>query len=870
MAMRDSSYALAITPGLRIVAAAAIAFPFCCASASRVAGDAETVAAEPPSRLIADATATNGAKLCLAADADRPLKGPFSIPPATAAGKAHLAAGPFYPVIAAACDSVGASASALWTPTAVRELRIKVKGEDMCLSARLMTNFLPLVDPFLDAFKASQPGSPFDYLAEDLKPQGKVDARRVDFNPELVVGACGLSDAQDFWVYDDPSGTISGPGGFGRRRQCVTIHADRRSSNTEIPAGTPVAASNCPDSPDRVGETIATFDRASLPAVQRWRLETGKENRPTYLPFDAQDYFSGKHGLPIAGPMGRCLTADFPRQSAVTSDCDGRIEQDWKMIGNTFQLASAQECLTAGADGAASLATCAQARNQQWAYTVKEPAASRAWLSADLFGQIRPLDDPTRCLAVVDDPFKDTSLQRNPVHVVACESVLPRQMSWFVATQIYTIRVALVRYGHEPDHMPMPKMSDDELKSIFADQIVRLSAEYRRVGVRFVFDPDHDFRRIDNPAADRGKNDPTFADGLAKVAADDLYGKITLALVERANANENTAWNVEYEPDRIADPISGGKFNYSGWKQDSVRVLDKAGLPALSDFIEQGGGMGFDLAYGGRLARDFGHYFGLLDKFHPDEFADVPDDVGSVKSWADAGAPPCGNLRSAAINSKTYTPDRFNNESEWGCAIGRSLNAFSPMQLAKASWVMRSQLNRIPLVSCAPAGAYNADIVKCEDAASLALCKETAAFLSSKTGGESLSCRQGGAIQRDIALAMKYVGMDYVFKKTPQGQAFINALAGLGATAKPVSDKTYSDVAAALASGRNIPLAKAILNRIAEFHESSARDHNHLYMDGFTEHPKDPLNAVEMEALDRYSATIITPGFIANVPVISR
>jgi len=848
------------------------AIPFLIGGILAVSLSGRTGATEttPGSRLVADVVGAGGVTLCLTVDADKPLAGPFTVPAASPDGKPHIAPGPFYPVVVNPCEGGGAGAPVMWTATNERELRVQFKGQSMCLTERPLTSFLPLIDAYLDAFKASQPGSPFAYLMDDWKPNGQVNTKRADFAPDLVVGACGQADAQDFWVYDDLSGTLSGPGGPGRRRPCVTIHTDRRATTTDIASGTPVSAAACPDSRNSPDQNIAALERTLLPVEKRWTWEGGKENLPTYPALGAKDYFSGKHGLPITGPMGRCLTLDAPRASTVTSDCDGRTEQDWRYVGNRIRSESKQACLTAGANGSAELAPCTDARNQLWAYTVRDAEPTRDWLKAELFGQIRPIDDPNRCLAAADDPFKDTMLQRNPVRVIDCASVPPRQMSWFIPTLVYTVRVALARFGHEPDHMPMAKTSDDALKAIFAEQVVRLSEQYRRMGVRFVFDPDHDFRRIDDPAAVDPNNGAAIASGIAKLAIGDFHGKIAVALTEKGTPGETSAWNVEYEPDRIADPVTGAKFDYARWSQDPNRLFDKAGLPALSDYIDFGGAIGFDLGATLRQTREFGHYFGLADTFRPDGFADIPEDIANVKAWTDAGAPPCGNLASVAINGKTTAPDRINIEGRWGCEIGRSLSSLTPMQLAKVSWVLRSQLNRIPLTACAPSFPYNADVVTCEDAESLALCKETSAYLTKAKGADALFCRPGGAIARRIDQQMKWVGVAYIFKSTPQGQALINALAGLGKDAKPAADKTYDDVAAALGAGKNVPLAQALINRIGDIHEMSARDHSSLTNHGFTDKPDAPLTQAELEALKGYAAKVLAPEFTANAPSVMK
>ena len=313
---------------------------------------------------------------------------------------------------------------------------------------------------------------------------------------------------------------------------------------------------------------------------------------------DAKDYFSGARGLPITGPMGRCLAADDPAQAAVTADCDGGAKQDWKFVGGALRLEASQACLTANPDGTAKLAPCTPARNQLWAYTVRDAAASSAWKNADLYGQIHPLDDPGRCLAVAADPFKTPALQRNPARVVDCLSVAPRQMSWFVPTQVTTIRVALARYTEGKT----AEQSDAAAKAGFAALVTQVSAQFRRLGVRFVFDPDRDFRRVAAPAA---------ADALAKLAADDLYRRIVFVATDRAISGESGAPYVEYDPAAMVDPVSGQKVDASRWSADPDRVFDKAGLPALAPFIEQRGEISAEPSAVARAVGAFADYLGL-------------------------------------------------------------------------------------------------------------------------------------------------------------------------------------------------------------------------------------------------------------------
>ena len=139
-----------------------------------------------------------------------------------------------------------------WTFGDTHDLRIKVDRTTMCLSARFMTSFEPLVDPFLKAFHAFDPASPYAYLAADLKPDGKVNAARLQRTPDLVASACGRTDASDFWNYDDLNGTISSPSGWddksSRQHQCVALHGNAGSRPARYDAGMPVTLAACPES----------------------------------------------------------------------------------------------------------------------------------------------------------------------------------------------------------------------------------------------------------------------------------------------------------------------------------------------------------------------------------------------------------------------------------------------------------------------------------------------------------------------------------------------------------------------------------------------------------------------------------------------
>src|SRR5713101_3630169 len=258
--------------------------------------------------IVSDQKSTvTGAELCLAVDRAKPLvpdRGAPVVPPPVS--KPFSISGTFYPVVSVRCDALTADIPSQWTLTDTRDIRIIVNGTPMCLSARFMTSFVPLLEPLLRAFKADEAGSPFAYLAGDLKPGGKVNADRLRANPDLVVSSCGRAEAADHWVFDDITGTISGPAGFDdkgqRRRQCVTMHGDWRVRPPKHDAGMPVSAANCPD--------LRSFTRSGIFAHQRWNVTAGKDALPTYRPPEPKDYFSGAGALPITGPMGRCLTAD--------------------------------------------------------------------------------------------------------------------------------------------------------------------------------------------------------------------------------------------------------------------------------------------------------------------------------------------------------------------------------------------------------------------------------------------------------------------------------------------------------------------------------------------------------------------------------
>src|SRR3954471_15767177 len=93
-------------------------------------------------------------------------------------------------------------------------------------------------------------------------------------------------------------------------------------------------------------------------------------------------------------------------------------------------------------------------------------------------------------------------------------------------------------------------------------------------------------------------------------------------------------------------------------------------------------------------------------------------------------------------------------------------NSFSPLQLGKASWVLNNQLNRYPLVACQPIDSYDANKVECENAESLALCQQTAAYIKDKFG-IVMACQMGGTYARAIAAALQQPAVLHLLQKTP-------------------------------------------------------------------------------------------------------
>ena len=383
----------------------------------------------------------------------------------------------------------------------------------------------------------------------------------------------------------------------------------------------------------------------------------------------------------------------------------------------------------------------------------------------------------------------------------------------------------------------------------------RLSEHYRTMGVRFVFLPEHDYLRVNDTVANQKTRSVEGAIQITKVAAGALYGKATLVVTTGLGSGGfSGADPAEYEPSRLIHwinrtPING---NYPGLPKD------KAGLPALAYYVAEAG-INASSAGVPHHAHEFGHYLGLVHVFGPDEFADTPDDTIDGSAWLRLGTITCGNPRTAIANGKSITPDRLNNEGYWGCLLGRTNNSFSPLQLGKATWILNNQLNRYPLVACQPIDAYDANKVECENAESLALCQQTAAYLKDKIG-IVVACQRGGTYSRAIAAALEQPAVLHLLQNTAAGQSFISKLAG----GRPAS-ASFAAVTNALKACQNLPLTMALITRLGEFREFAGQRHSSLAKSGFVVKGA-PLAVADQQAVAALSAQVLTAAFITNVP----
>ncbi len=806
-------------------------------------------------QIVADQPSTvTGAQLCLAVDTKRPISPDASVQvrPVAQGAKPFSISGTFYPVIVVRCDRPGSGMATKWTATDDHEWKILVSGAPMCLSSRLPVSFAPLVQPFLRAFQTSGHDSNFAYLANDLDANNPA---QIVANPELLVSQCGRPEASDFFGYDKTNGAISAPD-----QLCITIHGDTTSKPARFDAGMPVRIQACRD--------IRSFYRWDYPSEMRWTIGSGDETAPNFFPRDRADYFSGADGLPIVGPMGRCLTADFPLKIAVTSDCDGRVEQDWKRDGLMLRLGNRSDCLTRNADGTVGLGVCAKTSNQQWRYRIKEPVPNAKWLNADVFAQIHPQDNEAECLVVGADPFPDAVRQRNPVKVAACGSVLPRQTDWFEKTTVHTLRLAYLRYANDDgSHASQGRQTDEESKRMMESVAGYLSDYYRVLGLRFVFDPDHDYLKANDTLANEAKwyghNELEGGSHSTKIASTTFYGKATLTSMAGYHGGGSSGGVAEFELDRMRELIS--KNPETNYFQVTPMPIAKDGLPAVSYGVSINR-VGDSWSSMITIAHEFGHFFGLGHTFGPDEFGDTPDDVNDGREWELHGSNTCGNLRTITLDGKRITPERTNNIGYIKCMIGRARPSFTPMQLGLMTWMLNNQLNRYPMVACQPTRSYDANRVECENDESLTLCLQTADYLR-KSGSPNLQCIRGGRYTRAITEALQFPAVLDLLNNAPAGRRLMNKLAGSPAQDSQLKPEAADAVLKALRDGQNLPVTMAVVNRLNEFREQAEHTPS-LAASGFTIGGHAP-SAADSKSIGTLAQNIFKRGFIERVPSIS-
>jgi hypothetical protein len=796
----------------------------------------------------------SNARLCLAVDALRPVVAPKGAVIKVNGPDVPLS-GTFYPVIVILCDQPSADFPAQWRMTDTREFRITVRGAEMCLSARTLPGFEALIDPWLAAYKVTAPGSPYAYLARDYKADEKgVRQRR---SPPLLVNTCGRSDAADFFAYDPVNGAISTPRGI---RACVGIYHDATLRPPAFQAGLPVNVTWCPE--------LRSYARDGAPHV-RWTLSGHNEPLPTYRAPDLAAYFSGADGLPITGPMGRCLTAEGA--SLFTSDCDGRVEQSWKSVGTAIRLGANGDCLTQGGGDTVALLPCRDDVSQRWVYRVRDPVPNARWLNAEVHGQIHPEDKPDVCLVTGLDPFADPVRQRNPVKVRVCALAKPRQTSWFRPTHVRTLRLAVVRYANDDgSNAANGAATDDQVKASAERLAFRLSEYFARAGMRFVFVPEHDLLRVNDTIANAAKNrnpdNSTNWDSPhrgTKIAGTTHYGKVTLVTMSGRIGGGSSGGVAEFEVARMIQHIS--RQPETSFHLVPGLPLEKTGMPAVSNHVGQNR-VGDSIDFVSFQSHELGHYFGLPHTFNQDEFGDTPDDLSAPTEWEKAGGTACANPRTVTVNGKAFTPDRLNNEGYFACLIGRSHNVFSPLQLGHMSWMLDNQLNRYPLVACQPRAAYDANRVECENAESLALCQQTAAYLKRK-GGTNHVCEPGGRYAREISTALRYPAVRYLLQSTSAGVSVINRLAGLPAKGGPPPPSTAKAVTDALNANRNLPLTMAMVNRLNEFRQAATKGGAISVKTGFLPGGPD-IPADARKVVDGLAAQVFTPGFVDKAPKI--
>jgi hypothetical protein len=617
----------------------------------------------------------------------------------------------------------------------------------------------------------------------------------------------------------------------------------------------PVYAANCRD--------IRTFNRAETPAPMRWVTDRGRETLPTYPPLPEPGYFDGTGGLPISGPLGRCLTSDYDEHRVITSECDGRLQQNWKLVGSAIHLGMTGDCLERRSTGDVRTAVCNGKADQQWRYSIAAPDPGPSWISSDVYGQILAANDATKCLVVREDPFVDPARYRNPVQLGDCTVELSRKTSWFIPDNVYTIRMAVVRYSDDDgSNAAMGQETDDAVKAQAEALATYLSDYYRAVGFRFAFDPAHDLVKIRNTQANQT---PGEADQrIQQVAGTEAYGKAVISAMLRYGGGSSCGILADYDHSQVINDPRNGRI-----RDPNDPMLqyapDRAGLASYCRVVNESF-ISSSLTNVGHEAHEFGHFFGLGHTFERGRMLDTPHDTVDGSWWTQHGGEGCGNARTGYFKGVQYTPDRINNESYWGCLIGRSHTAFSPQQLGRMRWSL-TQLNRYPLVACQPLSPYDANHVECENTESLDLCRETASYLKAKNGTE-LDCKPGGAVTRATVKLLRKPAINFVLQNTPEGQTMMKRLAGV-TTRGQLPLPTLAKVIETLQSCANLPICLTLIRHFDHLEALAVKQTPTLQNSGFAAGGPE-VDGRDHRLLSDLAKQIFVPGFVDSLPVIIR
>ncbi len=400
-----------------------------------------------------------------------------------------------YPVIFTGCTPKGMHAPVVsWRYTDKREFRARVNKTDLCLTRK--KPFTPYLAAYLSAF-ASMP-----YIGTNYYP---ANATTTDTYSPLVVDVCGSVDGIDKWDFDPQLGTIATFDNL-----CATI----MHNSMNVSAGMPYMLWSCAVTKTGTGVEHQQFSLSATPAWVGTFSARGAR------------FPVGTVGLPIVGPLGKCLTAQSTGRAmrAVLSDCDGRQEQLWQWRADRLYYSSS-DCLERLSDGSFEVRTCSVKSTQSAAYRLPQQDIS-GWMDTFQYGELRI---GGACLSV-DNIFLSPSRQQTRVFAGPCDREQALLRSWFLQTRMRTLRIQALRLT-----------DDDGTRGSFATSggvaylVGVLNRQYERHGLRFSYNPATDFADYRNTSANTLGWGPTFSTDAAGsraidyVASNTYYGKIVIA-----------------------------------------------------------------------------------------------------------------------------------------------------------------------------------------------------------------------------------------------------------------------------------------------------------------------------------------------------